>query len=82
MSVAARVAVFQLLVMGGLGDGVLPPELDYSVLSRHTFTARRRTSDLVATNRATALTSRARLTQSIAAERPTTNTARTRATEG
>ncbi len=81
MSVAARVACFQLLVLGGIAAPATV-EIDYTVLGRFTASARGRGTQTIGLKRTTSAASSQRLTNEAASTRSTTSSARTRATEG
>lgn len=71
MSVAARVAWIQLLVMGGRAAGGGDPEVSYHVLGRHTSVARKQVTSSIA---------RESMTRSVARDRGTISEAATRST--
>lgn len=80
MSVAARVAVFQLLVMGGLGTVTPPPAFDYNISPVTEFTSRKRRSILSGAARRASFNARTRGTLETAADRATGFTAPQRKT--
>ena len=80
MSVAARVAVFQLLVMGGVGTVTPPPAFDYDIAPATEFTSRKRRSILSGAPHRASFNSRARGTLETAADRATGFTAPKRTT--